>query len=187
MLVLLWALVCVGGLGLVWRYKAAPGAPGDPPAVWPDTIDIVRSPDAPTLVMIAHPRCACTRASLGELAAVMQRAPAAVAATVLFVLPDRAGADWEDGELYRRARAIPGVTVVVDRGGAIAASLRVVVSGHVLVYDAGGALRYSGGITGARGHAGDNVGRARVSALLNGGDPDHERSHVFGCSIEDPS
>ena len=30
-----------------------------------------------------------------------------------------------------------------------------------------GALLFSGGITGARGHAGDNAGRARVLALLN--------------------
>ena len=186
-MVVLWALVCVGGLGLLWRYKAAPGAPGDPPATWPDDVALVRSPDAPTLVMIAHPRCACTRASLGELAEVLRRAPVNVAATILFVLPDGVGSDWEDGELYRRAREIPGLRIVFDRGGAIAARLRVTVSGHVLVYDPGGALRYSGGITGARGHSGNNLGRARVIDLLSSGAADHDRAHVFGCSIEDPT
>lgn len=172
-LVLLWALVCVGGLGLLWRYKATPGDPGDPPTTWPE-VGLVRASDAPTLIMVAHPRCACTRASLGELELVMRRAPASVAAYLLFVLPDGAGTDWEDGELYRRARAIPGLRVVVDRGGVIAGRLRVAVSGHVLVYDVAGALRYSGGIAG-------------VIALLTGGVADGESSHVFGCSIEGPS
>ena len=41
-------------------------------------------------------------------------------------------------------------------------------SGQVVVYDAKGALLFSGGITAARGHMGDNAGRDRITALLRG-------------------
>lgn len=123
--------------------------------------------------MIAHPECPCTRASIAELEALLRETPARVRAYVV--------AGW-DGEVIDRARALAGVDVVVDP--AAAGAFRVETSGHVLVYDAAGALRFSGGITGARGHVGDNVGRQRVLALLSGASPDADRSHVFGCALE---
>lgn len=186
-LVVLWAIACAGGLGLLWRYEAVPGDPGAPPATWPEGIGLTRAPAAPTLVMIAHPRCTCTRASVAELNLVVQRAPRDVATHVVFVVPDGVDVSWEDGELYERARAIPGVHVLVDRGGVVAARLGVAASGHVLVYDAAGALRFSGGITGSRGHQGDNAGRRRVLSLLNAGETDRAASDVFGCGLEDPT
>lgn len=183
--IVLWLLASAAGLGLLWRYKARPGDEGTPPERWPAAAQLVRDPDKATLVMIAHPRCTCTRASLGELAEVMRRAPA-TRAYVLFVVPDGA-TGWEHGELYAQARAIRGVEVVVDHGGAIAETFGVKVSGHVLLFDAAGVRRFSGGITGSRGHAGDNLGRARVIALLRGASPDADHSHVYGCALEDPS
>jgi hypothetical protein len=183
--IVLWLLASAAGLGLLWRYKARPGDEGAPPATWPADARIVRDPDSATLVMIAHPRCTCTRASLGELAEVMRRAPG-TRAYVLFVVP--AGtAEWEHGELFAQARAIRGVDVIVDHDGAIASTFGVKVSGHVLVFDAAGVRRFSGGITGSRGHAGDNLGRARVIALLRGASPDADHSHVYGCALEDPT
>ena len=50
------------------------------------------------------------------------------------------------------ASAIPGVIVTPDVGGRIAARLGAKTSGHVLVYDENGVLKFSGGITAARGH-----------------------------------
>ena len=38
---------------------------------------LVRASDRPTLVLLAHPQCDCTRATLGELAEVLARAPRA--------------------------------------------------------------------------------------------------------------
>jgi hypothetical protein len=52
-----------------------------------------------------------------------------------------------------------------------------------MVYDAGGALLFSGGITGSRGHAGDNAGRSSIVALLNRLPGTHTSTNVFGCSL----
>jgi hypothetical protein len=185
-LVVLWAVVCLGGLALLWRYKTRPGDPGDPPSRWPAAAGLARAEQRATLVMTVHPHCACTRASLAELGRLMQRAPAGVAAYILFVAPDGVAAGWENGEHWDRAHHMPGVEVVLDRGGVLAEQVfRLKVSGHVLVYDAAGALRFSGGITGARGHEGDNIGETRVAALLSDHAADADSSHVFGCALEE--
>jgi hypothetical protein len=42
---------------------------------------------------------------------------------------------------------------------------------------------FTGGITGARGHEGDNVGLSRVLALLGGRSADRNESKVFGCAL----
>lgn len=139
--------------------------------------------------MLAHPLCPCTRASLGELSLVMAKAQGRLDAFVLFLKPEGTGKDWEQGELWRAAAAIPGVTVLRDEGGAQAERFGAVTSGQVLFYDAGGTLRFSGGITAARGHAGDNAGRAAVEALLGADAPPREgmAGHaVFGCALDDP-
>lgn len=184
-LIVLWVIACVGGLGMLWRYKARPGDPGDPPARWPSPPALTLARDAPTLVLAAHPRCPCTRATLHELDRVLHDAPD-VHAYVLFVVPDGVEPGWERGELWDRAEELPHTTVIADHGGALAAgAFRLAVSGHVLVYDPDGSLRFSGGITPSRGHEGDSVGRERVAAVLAGEAPDAAVSHVFGCSLEE--
>jgi hypothetical protein len=43
--------------------------------------------------------------------------------------------------------------------------------------------RYTGGITGSRGHEGDNVGRQTVERIV-AGSTDLDRAHaVFGCAL----
>ena len=63
----------------------------------------------PTLVMLAHPRCTCTRASVGELAELMARAPRRPKAYVVFIKPGRsAPGGWERTDLWdARGRASP--------------------------------------------------------------------------------
>jgi len=56
-------------------------------------------------------------------------------------------------------------------------------SGQTLLYDERGTLAFSGGITGSRGHAGDNAGRASLLALINRSDADRRGSSVFGCPL----
>ena len=76
----LWTLLFVWlasvGTGLAWlmAYDNTPGAPADAPATWPADSALSRDTSGPTLVMLAHPRCDCTRASIGELAELLARA-----------------------------------------------------------------------------------------------------------------
>jgi hypothetical protein len=53
-----------------------------------------------------------------------------------------------------------------------------------LLYDRHGILLFSGGVTGVRGHAGDNIGEERLVALVKGEGTDRRDSPVFGCALE---
>ena len=58
------------------------------------------------------------------------------------------------------------MTRIVDRG-AEANLFGAATSGQTMVYDPGGRLRFSGGITAARGHYGDNVGVSAIARLID--------------------
>ena len=135
--------------------------------------------------MLAHPRCPCTRASIGELAILMNRLKGRVRATVLFVKPAAGAADWEASGLMASAARIPGVSVLVDEGGREAARLGARTSGQVLLYGRSGELEFAGGITPGRAHMGDNVGIDRIVSLVTRGEADRRLSSVFGCALFD--
>jgi hypothetical protein len=179
----LW-LGCAGvGLYLVWVYDNAPGVAAHAPQVWPLRTSLVRAADRPTLVLLAHPQCDCTRATLGELAEVLARTPEPPKTYVLFLRPTLFNAGWEQTSLWRTARSLPNVTVLRDDDGAEAQRFGAETSGQTLLYDERGTLAFSGGITGARGHAGDNAGRASLLALLSRTTTDRRGSNVFGCPL----
>ena len=85
--------------------------------------------------------------------------------------------------LWSRGGEHPGRHRQGRRGGTIAASFGAFTSGQVLLYDARrGALRFAGGITGARGHEGANAGRDALQSVLDEGAA-KARAPVFGCSL----
>lgn len=177
-----WFLAAFGGVAWTWSYKLRPAAVLEAPTQWPAESFIHLAPEGATLVMLAHPRCPCTRASLGELARLMSDARGRVAGHVLVVRPPGTPESWERTDLWELAAKIPGVTVHADVDGNEVKRFGAVVSGYVLVYDEKGRLLFHGGITGARGHEGDNPGRdAATAAILRGaggGAPP-----TFGCEL----
>jgi hypothetical protein len=180
----LWLVAVGAGFAFLLRYKSQPVlSDGRPPASWPATSLLARPEGRFSLLLFAHPRCACTQASISELARLMPALSDRVAAQVLVVRPPGVSDDWEDTELWRRAAAIPGVAVSRDQDGAEASGFRVAVSGTTLLYDAGGRLQFSGGITPSRGHEGDSFGRRRILDILNHGKADRTDAPVFGCYL----
>ena len=97
--------------------------------------------------------------------------------------PSAFGDGWEKTDLWETATGLPDTTVVRDDDGREAIRFGVATSGQTMLYDAEGALLFSGGITGARGHAGDNAGRTALVALLNHLETDRTGTQVFGCSL----
>jgi hypothetical protein len=179
----LWLALIGAGLGALWRYESTPGITAAAPVRWPAASRIKPDPNRATLVMLAHPRCPCTRASIGELARLMTQARGRVTAYVLFVKPAGFSDEWVQSDLWASAAAIPGVTPVLDDGGAEAGLFRAETSGQTVLYDASGSLLFSGGITASRGHAGDNLGRSAIVALLGGSRDPSTETPVFGCSL----
>ena len=181
-----WLLLVSAGFVGLWKYKSTPGAAGAvTPARWPSQATVARSPQRATLLLFAHPRCACTRATLAELARLLSRFHERIDATVLFWTPVDAPADWDRTDLWTSAARIPGVTVTRDLDGREASRFAVETSGGAVLYDASGRLLFKGGITPARGHEGDSFGQERIAALLTTGAADRADAPVFGCALED--
>ena len=158
----IWAVgLAVGGYEM-YVYMTTPGELTAAPARWPEGTRLERAPDGATVVMFVTAGCPCARASLAELALVHGAARTYVVS---------------DGEVPRSSDFI-----WFADDGAEAARFGARTAGYVVAYDARGALRFSGGITGARGHVGANVGRDLLEAVL--GDQLRDATHaVFGCAI----
>lgn len=178
-----WIVAVGTGLVLFLDYETAPGKVGVACPDWPATSPIPREAGRAQLVLFAHPRCPCTRASLRELAHVMTDCQGLVEARVLFFQPRASDADWRNSDLWQSARAIPGVQVAADPAGVEQERFGVETSGHVLLYNAAGKLVFSGGITSSRGHSGESAGRTAIVQLLRGEAAKRAETFVFGCPL----
>lgn len=186
-LVVAWGLVMFAGFKVLEHYAHAPGSKGVAAARWPANDLIQLASDRPTLVLFAHPKCPCSRASLHELDTLMARVggEARLKTYVVFVEPK----GWTDAQtksnLWQIATRTVGVETLIDPLGRAAQRFGALTSGHVFLYSARGKLVFSGGITASRGHEGDNAGLAAAAGYVLSGKTALRSSHVFGCALFD--
>ena len=180
---LAWLGVVIGATIEVVVYTGTPGRAGSPLANWPATCRLPLDQNRPTLLMFAHPRCPCTRASLGELERLMARCQGQISAHVFFLKPAGLAEDWVKTDLWRKASAIPGVSVHGDDAGLEARRFHAQTSGQTLLYGQNGLLMFEGGITISRGHSGDNPGRSVLTGLAHGVRSSRTKTPVFGCPL----
>jgi hypothetical protein len=184
---LVWIPAVTYGFVLLLQYSSTPGSVASPPAVFPQAAPVTRNANRSTLLLFAHPQCPCSRASMGELARIMALAGNRLDANVFFYSSSLQPETWVKSDLWKQAGEIPGVNVLADPGGTIAQNFGARTSGHTLFYQANGNLGFSGGITAARGHSGDNAGRDVIVALLRGETTSigalPAMTKVFGCSL----
>jgi hypothetical protein len=178
-----WVATTASGFGLLWSYGYTPGNPANPLPSWPSDSRIPRKPGRSVLVMFAHPHCPCTRASVGELAWILARVPDRVSPYVVFVKPSGAAEGWEKTDLWQSVLGTPGVRALRDDDGREARLFDAKTSGQTFLYDEAGQLSFSGGVTGARGHPGDNAGRASVIGILNHQEYVTRKTSAFGCPL----
>lgn len=179
----MWVMLLVGGWYALLRYEFTPGSRGQVFAQWPAGSGLPRDFERPTLVLFAHRSCPCTRTVLQELENLLMKDEGRARVLVVLVAPEEAATDRVGGEIEKRARALREAQVVADPDGQEARRFHVRTSGHVLLYDAQGQLLFSGGITAARGHAGDSVGRQAVLAWLENNEGGQRSAPVYGCSL----
>jgi hypothetical protein len=180
-----WLLFVVLGLWLLMGYENTPGVAAAPPVQWPVDSQIQRTPNRATLIILAHPHCPCTRATVGELAAIMAHSQGRLTAYVLFIKPEGVRDDWDMTDLWQSASRIPGVQVIQDVDGGEAHRFHTSTSGQAILYDSQGRLLFTGGITASRGHSGDNAGRSAIVSLVNGESSEQLSTTVFGCPLFD--
>jgi hypothetical protein len=195
-LIVLWAVAVAFGFSRMLSYETTPGRGASAPlhtvfaslprlcAASPQSgADPRYRAGLPVLLVFAHPKCPCTRATIANLAVLMAAAIGHVNTYVLFVHLPSTPPGWEKTDLWQSAEAIPGVHVLADRDGALARHFGVETSGQALLYGTAGNLLFRGGITEGRGHYGDSTGSSDILALLHHPSMQAMNAPVFGCSI----
>ncbi|NND97690.1 MAG: RedB protein [Pirellulaceae bacterium] len=204
----IWCFVLAVGFGALTIYSATPGqasteslqVTASPKWYRAQVSSIQREFNPPLgLEMFVHPRCPCTRASLGELEKIMSRLDGELIAAVWMYHPQHEPASWAYTDLWRKAESLPGVSVLADRNGEYSKHRGATTSGHVVLFDHRGQPCFQGGITAARGHAGDNLGSGSVIAIvkerMQGSNMSDQltksskkkwtlRTNVYGCPIQ---
>jgi hypothetical protein len=173
-----WLGVIVVAAAPLARHGTTAGPAAPTPTSWPTDTGITANPSGHTLVMFAHPHCPCTRASLDELAKILARCRGRNI-TAYIVEVDQ-GDELDRSDFINAVTAIPGLALI--RGRAESSRFGVMTSGHVLLYGQDQKLAFSGGITGSRGHRGDNDGEAAVVAIIDGSDAG-SGTPVYGCAL----
>lgn len=182
---LLWFVFVGSGYLFLLFYERSPGPDSNPPSTWPIESKLKRVSGEFTLVMFIHPKCPCTSATLSELAVLMTQCQQ-MKAYVLVLRPSGFPANWEKTGFWYRANTIPRVTVLSDLSGGEAETFNARTSGETVLYDGNGKLVFCGGITGARGHEGDNQGLDAIQAIVTHTNTLCHKTAVFGCSLLDP-
>jgi hypothetical protein len=178
-----WMLIVLSGFLLLSAYAAQPGDSGTPPARWPRASGVPFDRSRPNLVIFLHPECPCSRASVTELAYVLERFGNQVSAHAIVVLPKNSREGRGNRGILDNLASVPTLRTWIDQQAIETERFRVATSGHVLIFDSRGRLTYSGGITAARGHVGQSFGRDAVLAQIAGRGDTTPDSPVFGCRL----
>jgi hypothetical protein len=171
---------------LLCAYASSPGDRGAPSGRWPSGSGLQLDDRRLTLLMFLHPRCPCSRASLAEMGAILDRCSDRVSARAVIFQPRRDREGWLPADLKASLAEIPSLGLCLDPGGDEGRRFGVETSGHVLLYDPRGDMIFSGGITSARGERGDNLGRAALLGRIMSTRGDKPASPVFGCPLMTP-
>lgn len=179
---LIWAATIAAAFEAIRRFETTPGQAASSRPLWPVGTSVPRQNGEWSLVMLVHPHCSCSRASVQELQAIVEKSPS-VQPYVVVYRPSEFKEGWERGAVLDAASRVRRARVILDRDGVEAKRFGGFTSGQTLLYDRDGRLRFSGGVTSLRGHAGINSGRVDVIkiATSEAGSGTHP---VFGCAID---
>lgn len=181
----IWTATVGAMVQSIRRFETTAGRAAAALPSWPRESRIHPSPDRWTLVMLIHPHCGCSRASLEELAGIIERSGPSLETYVLVYRPADFRSGWEKTGVLEAATRLRGARVVMDTDGAEARRFGGFTSGQTFLYDREGRLRFSGGITSLRGHAGANRGSMDVVEIVRLQRRQGEHP-VFGCAIVTP-
>lgn len=183
LLTLTWACAVVVCFGAVERHASTSGVVSPLELAWPLDTVLERASDKPTALIFAHPKCPCTQASIQEFQRIEARHPGAFETVVVFAIPESNDGDWKSSRLIEQARNLRSARIVFDPGGREASRFQAAVSGQILLFAGDGHLLFSGGVTPARGHEGDNAGQEAFEQALAHPESAAVSFPVFGCGL----
>lgn len=176
-----WSLVAYG-----LKYDAKLVAVS--PSQWPTNSLIARIDGGPQLIVFLHPKCPCSRATVAELHRLTERLSAASdwapPIRVVACTPQASSDEgWKNTPLIDQALKLTKARLYSDPGGREASRFGAEVSGTVMLFDSFGRRLYSGGITPARGHVGQNAGGEALIRLLTGESAPIDGVPALGCRL----
>ncbi len=113
------------------------GSPSQKPVMWPAESTLPRADAKATVLMFVRADDARSQRELAELGATLSSMHPSQRPFVAIVLDSKPAAIWEASGLVSHSRLLDKTGVEARRFGAMA-------TGHVVVYDAAGVLRYAG-------------------------------------------
>lgn len=176
-----WAGVIAFGMLKLSAYANTPGAGARfVGTTWPTKTFIPRKAGAPTLLVFLHPDCPCSQATVGELEKLLPEMEGKVQTVVAFTSEGK----LDYGNSAWRKWQPPGQTSLFwDDYGRAADQFGARTSGQTFLFAADGELLYAGGLTPARGHAGESAGHEAIRRLLAGQPSKLAQGKVFGCAL----
>lgn len=177
---LVWLATVAAAYQALRQFESTPGHAAVAPVAWPAASRIALEP-AWTLVMLIHPHCSCSRASVEELQAIIESVPS-LRSTVLVYRPSDFRRGWEKTEVVEAASHLRRTRIVIDEDGREARLFGGFTSGQTFLYDRNGRLRFAGGITMLRGQTGLNRGRTDIIDIARSR-ASRATHPVFGCAI----
>lgn len=185
--ILTWlGMILLFNIGL-FKYEKMSGRQIPAPSKWPAESALKLASPLSTLVMFAHPKCPCMRASVGELERLMAQLNGKLHVYVVMLVPTGFSSDWAKTDIYETLRHIPGVTVFFDHNGTETSRFGALTAGFTVLYGPDGFLLFDGGITVGRGHSGINPGILAIKQQLEQRELFLVRKFsVFGCSLVTP-
>ncbi|GAA4428253.1 hypothetical protein [Bremerella cremea] len=184
-----WLFAVLITFGWLTQYGSTPGVAMRPPENWPNDSAIHHESGESSLLVFLHPDCPCSRATLDNLERIAEQHTIAI---TLVCLSDSHHETFESNWLttgscrghVARWQSRPSIEVHRDIDGHEADRFRVTTSGHCLLFDELGNLRFSGGVTSRRGHEGNNSGLACLSSVIEGWSTGRKQFPVFGCPLK---
>ena len=182
-----WIVLIIGGTLAITAYSNTPGVRPETVACWPETSTLTRSEDSPTVVLFLHPKCPCSVSTLREMERALSGNSDQVEVQIGLFCPPNEPDEWTKTSLSKFAEHLKPGSTFIDRSAVEARRFGVLTSGHVLVFSASGKILFSGGVTAAKGHDGENRGGLALRSLCRGDDLPLIEQPVFGCPIIESS
>ncbi len=175
-------LLFVGHL-VLFEYELTAGPLSDTTRIFPNHSAIPLTHGRQNIILFLHPACPCSEATVDEFHKLMREGEKVSVGKVVFFMPLEKESDWSFLPLVLSAKRIRNVSTYYDTDGSQASLFGATTSGHILIYDGRGVLQFSGGITGSRGHTGDNRNFDVAKNTIIAKNPKFAKTPVFGCSL----
>lgn len=183
-----WVVALLASITMVYRAAAATPqvapATREDPSSWPAKSRWQPTPGRTTVVIIAHPECPCTRATITNLLPVLRSSTRPVDTVLILAGP---AVTTQPGSTERSlVDALAPTALLRDRDGREAALFGATTSGHVVVFDPRASRVFSGGTTPVRGHVGPCDALDRFTRATLADQPAPAPTAVRGCPLMGP-